>query len=224
MNPPHSETELARIYRLRFEKNQAYRQQVWQVLVARFFQKYVRPSDAVLDLGCGYGEFINQIRCGARFGMDLNPESPRHLAAGITFLPQDCSEPWALPDGELDLVFTSNFFEHLPSKSALAKTLDQAHRCLKPGGRLIALGPNIKYVPGAYWDFWDHYLELTELSLSEGLRNHGFEIERCVPKFLPYTMANAPQYPLILLRLYLALPLAWKILGRQFLLVAVVRT
>ena len=34
---------------------------------------------------------------------------------------------------------------------------------------MIALGPNIKYLPGSYWDFWDHFLCLTEMSLGEAL-------------------------------------------------------
>ncbi len=191
------------------------------MLTDKFFQKFIKPTDVVLDLGCGYGEFINQISCGKKFGMDLNPESPGHLDREVRFLQQDCSKAWETPAETLDIVFTSNFFEHLPSKEALGKTLEQARRCLKPGGKLIALGPNIKFIPGAYWDFWDHYLPLTELSLSEGLRNHGFEVELCLPKFLPYTMVNAPQYPIFLLRAYLAAPPLWKIFGRQFLLVAV---
>ena len=33
----------------------------------------------VLDLACGYGEFINTVRCRQKFGMDLNPDSPRFL-------------------------------------------------------------------------------------------------------------------------------------------------
>lgn len=215
--------ELESIYRLRFERNQAYRRAVWQVLVGDLFQKYIRESDAVLDLGCGYGEFINQVRCARKYGMDLNPESPRHLDANVQFLAQDCSQTWALPEASLDVVFTSNFFEHLPSKEALGRTLDQAGRCLRPGGRLIAMGPNIKRVPGAYWDFWDHYLPLTELSLGEGLRNRGFELEVCRERFLPYTMVNAPQYPVVFLRLYLALPIFWRLLGAQFLVVATKR-
>ena len=215
-----SGAELERLYQLRFQSNELYRQKVWRLLVREFFGRFVRPEDSVLDLGCGYGEFINQVSCAARFGMDLNPQSASHLGGDIEFLQQDCSETWGLPDAKLDVVFTSNFFEHLPSKEALGKTLGQARRCLKPGGKLIAMGPNIKFVPGAYWDFWDHYLPLTELSLSEGLRNQGFEVEWCAPKFLPYTMVNAPQYPLFLLRAYLALPFLWKVFGRQFLVVA----
>ncbi len=214
-----SGTELARIYELRFQSNRQYRRRVWQLLAREYFGRWVGPGDTVLDLGCGYGEFINEVACAAKFGMDLNPQSARHLGGDVQFLEQDCSETWTLPDAKLDVVFTSNFFEHLPSKEALGKTLSQAHRCLKPGGRLIAMGPNIKYVPGAYWDFWDHYLPLTERSLSEGLRNHGFEIQTCLPKFLPYTMVNAPRYPLFLLRAYLAAPWLWRVFGRQFLVV-----
>ncbi len=216
--------ELETIYGQRFAGKQEYRDRVWRVLIGHLFQKLIPDNAAVLDLGCGYGEFINQVACRAKYGMDLNPTTARVLAPGISFFQQDCSAPWPLVDGSLDVVFTSNFFEHLPSKQTLGAALDEARRCLKPGGRLIAMGPNIKYVPGAYWDFWDHYLPLTELSLSEGLRNRGFEIETCHPRFLPYTMVNAPEYPVFFLRIYLALPWAWRFVGKQFLVIAVRQT
>jgi SAM-dependent methyltransferase len=212
--------DLQRIYEARFQANLDYRRAVWRVLIDDFFQQFVRPTDAVLDLGCGYGEFINQVRCGQRFAMDLNPDMPRRVEAGVQTLRQDCSTDWQLPDNSLDVIFTSNFFEHLPDKAALGRTLDQARRCLKPGGRLIALGPNIKHLPGAYWDFWDHYLPLTELSLREALENRSFKLERCEAKFLPYTMAGGPRYPMFLLRAYLKLTPAWRVFGKQFLVVA----
>jgi len=217
---PEGSKELEVIYSQRFGGRQDYRIRVWQVLIRSFFGKFVPSDAAVLDLGCGYGEFINQIACRQKYGMDLNPTTGRILASDVSFLQQDCSAAWPLPDNSLDVVFTSNFFEHLPSKATLGATLEQAHRCLKPGGRLIAMGPNIKYLPGAYWDFWDHYLPLTELSLSEGLRTRGFRIEVCVARFLPYTMVNAPEYPLFFLRAYLAIPVAWRFFGGQFLVVA----
>lgn len=215
--------ELERLYGHRFEGRQEYRNRVWQVLASYFSRKFI-PSDAVvLDLGCGYGEFINRVNCSAKFGMDLNPRSPQLLAPGVRFLQQDCSEEWPLPDNSLGVVFTSNFFEHLPDKQTLGATLAQAHRCLKPGGKLIAMGPNIRFVPGAHWDFWDHHLPLTERSLCEGMRSYGFAIEVCVPRFLPYTMVRSPEFPLVFLRMYLALPIFWRLLGRQFLVIGVCR-
>lgn len=217
---PHSPADLQRIYEARFRESLEYRRAVWKLLVTDFFQDFVRPTDAVLDLGCGYGEFINQICCGSKFAMDLNPDAPRRVASDVKCLLQDCSTKWSLPDDCLDIVFTSNFFEHLPDKAALGTTLDEVRRCLKPGGRLVALGPNIKYLPGAYWDFWDHYVPLTENSLKEALENRGFHMETCLGKFLPYTMAGAPQYPLFFLRLYLRFRMAWRVFGKQFLLVA----
>lgn len=212
--------ELQSIYEHRFTTMLQYRNEVWQVLAGTFFQKYVRPTDAVLDLGCGYGEFINHITAGAKYGMDLNPRSPEFLAKEVKFLQQDCSTRWALPDNSLDVVFTSNFFEHLPDKLALRNTLQEAHRCLKPGGKVVALGPNIKYVQGAYWDFWDHFLCLTEMSLGEGLENNGYRVVESHARFLPYSMVSAPRYPIGLIRLYLALPVFWPLLGKQFLVVA----
>jgi SAM-dependent methyltransferase len=219
----HDGQELATIYRQRFEGQGHYRNQVWRVLIMHFFQRFIRPSDTVLDLGCGYGEFINNVRCGGKYGMDLNPVTAGVLSSGVRFLQQDCSAPWPLPEASLDVVFTSNFFEHLPDKRTLGETLVQAQRCLKPGGRLVAIGPNLKYVGGAYWDFWDHYLPLTELSLSEGLCSRGFQIESCHPRFLPYTMVNTPRYPLFMLRAYLAMPWFWPLFGKQFLVIGVRR-
>ena len=129
-----------------------------------------------------------------------------------------------MPDETLDVVFTSNFFEHLLSKESLRRTLDQAHRCLKANGRLICLGPNIKDLPGRYWDFWDHYLPLTEASLSEGMRLAGFDVERELARFLPYSMSQGFTPPLLFLQAYLRCPLLWRFFGRQFLVIGRKRT
>jgi len=215
-----TQQELSKIYHRRFVRTAAYRNRVWQVLTRDFFQQWVAPDATVLDLGCGYGEFINNIRAGRKIGMDLNPDAALRLASGIEFLNQDCSAPWPLPDNSLDVVFTSNFFEHVPDKASLNLALRHTLRCLKPGGRLIAVGPNIKYLHGQYWDFYDHHVYLTETSLGEAMEIEGFRIDVITPRFLPFTMEKAPEYPMFFVRLYVALPWLWWVRGRQFLLVA----
>ena len=205
---------------MRFERIAQYRTAVWKVLAREFFSRWIAADATILDLGCGWGEFINQVAAQRKYGMDLNPASPDKLNREVTFLYQDCSKRWELPDSHLDIVFTSNFFEHLPDKESLRRTLDQAFRCLKPGGQMICLGPNTKFLAGSYWDFWDHYLPLTELSLKEGLQLAGFTVDDMVGRFLPYSMSQGFTPPLAFLRLYLRLPFLWRFVGRQFLLVA----
>ena len=211
--------QLQRQYASRFAEIAEYRSSLWNVLIREFFSRWVKPSDTVLDLGCGWGEFINQVSAAKKYGMDLNPDAPSKLASEVTFLHQDCSQLWQIPDSHLDVVFTSNFFEHLLDKASLARTLAQAFRCLKPGGRLICLGPNVKFLAGRYWDFWDHYLPLTELALKEGCELAGFEAELVVAQFLPYSMSQGSRPPLAFLQLYLRLPFFWRIFGRQFLVI-----
>ncbi len=220
MSRPHGEHDLSRIYAQRFSANLTYRKRVWRVLVDSFFQSFIPRNGAVLDLGCGYGEFINQVQAGRKYAMDLNPDAAGYLSGETNFILQDCSQPWAVDEGSLDLVFTSNFFEHLPDKVALGKTLDHARSALREGGVLVAMGPNIKLVPGSYWDFWDHHIPLTELALAEAMTNRGFFIERRETAFLPYTMVGKSPVPLALVRIYLMMPMLWPILGKQFLVVA----
>jgi SAM-dependent methyltransferase len=221
MSLPHNESDLSRIYAQRFADNLEYRKRVWRVLIDSFFQKCIPRNATVLDLGCGYGEFINQVEAERKYAMDLNPDAPRYLSTDVEFIRQDCSQAWPVDEGSLDVIFTSNFFEHLPDKAALGRTLDHAHLALRKGGRLIAMGPNAKLVPGAYWDFWDHYIPLTESSLGEALENRGFSITRKDPAFLPYTMAGKKPAPLPFVRLYLALPVVWPLFGKQFLVISV---
>ena len=211
-------SELQRIYGTRFDGRTEYRTQVWKVL-APFFSRYFPRDGAVLDLGAGYCEFINNIDAHTKYAMDLNPDIRIRAEKDVTILQQDCAESWPVQEQSLDAVFTSNFLEHLPDKRAVSAVLSHAYRCLKPGGRLIALGPNIKYLSGAYWDFFDHYVELTEESLAEALSNCNFSVEFKVPRFLPYTMSNNRRYPMWMLRLYLATPAAWPVFGKQFLVV-----
>lgn len=215
-----SAAQLQKIYQQRFESTKAYRRKVWQVLIDAYFSRYVPRDAAVLDLGCGYGEFVNQVHASVRYAMDLNPDARAVVSEGVTFLRQDCAERWNLPADSLEVVFTSNFFEHLPSKAALSQTLEQAWRCLKMGGRLIAMGPNIRRVEGAYWDFYDHHLPLTEMSLGEAMRVAGFAIETSVASFMPYTLVGGREYPLAFVRAYLRLPLLWPLFGKQFLVIA----
>lgn len=215
-----SSEELRRIYHERFSGKLLYRRHIWKELVERVFSAWVPPESTVLDLGCGYCEFINEIRARKKYGIDLNPDAIRNAAPDVKVIRHNCSDPWPIPEASVDVVFTSNFFEHLPTKKDLSETLNQVLLALKPSGRLIAIGPNIRYVQGAYWDFYDHHIPLTDRSMAEEMRSRGFLIEYVKARFLPYTMSDQTRYPFWVLRAYLRLPLTWSLFGKQFLIVA----
>ncbi len=215
-----SNRQLAEAYRRRFGGREDYRTRVWRILCRYFYQRFMAPGQRVLDLGAGWGEFINQVPAAHKYAMDLNSDSARHLLPEVQFLERDCATTWPLESDSLDLVFTSNFLEHLSDKNAIERTLAEAWRCLAPGGRILCLGPNIRLVGGAYWDFWDHHVALTEASLEDVLRLTGFETEHCIAGFLPYTMSGGRPPPAFLLSVYLRLPVLWRVFGKQFLLLA----
>jgi SAM-dependent methyltransferase len=215
-----SDSVLTAQYRRRFEREQAGREAVWRVLVDAWFSRYVDGAQAVLDLGCGWGAFVNRVAVPRRYGIDLNADAARHLDGDVVLFHQSAADPWPLPDGSLDLVFTSNFLEHLPSRDAVLAALHEAFRCLRPGGRIVCLGPDIRYAKGHYWNFFDHVIPLTARSLSEAVELAGFRLERVIDRFLPYTLAGRRSPPAFAIRAYLRLRPVWRLLGRQFLVVA----
>lgn len=208
-----------KLYEKRFSKSAEYRGKVWQVLIDNWFSKWIPDNVTILDLGCGWGEFINQIEAKKKYAIDLNADAKKHLNDDVHFMNQKCSDKWDVADESLDIVFSSNFFEHLPDKETLSRTVQEAKRCLKSNGKIICMGPNIKYVGGAYWDFWDHHLPLTELSLRELFVLNDLHIRMCINRFLPYTMSDGKEFPLILLHLYLMLPAIWQFFGKQYLVI-----
>jgi len=212
---------LAALYRNRFPENEMARKNaIWKVLAHDYLQKFIKSSGTVVDVACGYGEFINNIRAKRKIGIDLNPEAVKFLNQDVEFNECAAAKLSSVINSGADTIFTSNFLEHLPDKQSLDRFLDQVLLSLKPGGSYIILGPNLRYLPGKYWDFYDHHLGLTHLSLSEVLRLKGFHIDLCIDRFLPYTtQGSLPTHP-FLVKLYLKFPFVWKFFGKQFFIVA----
>lgn len=184
------------------------------------FDHKIPDNATVLDLACGYGEFINNVKAAKKLAVDFNPDAPKYLNKDISFWHSLATDLSVVGNEVADVVFTSNFLEHLRDKKECDTVLAAVHNVLKPGGRFIIMGPNIRYAYKEYWDFYDHYLPLSHLSLAEGLRIAGFRIEENIPRFLPYTMNNSAPTADFLVKAYLATPMAWRFMGKQFLVTA----
>src|SRR5262245_66080301 len=101
---------LDRLYRNRFtDEDRRRRQELWRALCEGFFQRYVGETDTVLEIACGFGEFITNIKAARRIALDLNPDVARMLPPGIEFHRKDAMALASFPEAEVDVCFVSNF-------------------------------------------------------------------------------------------------------------------
>ena len=207
---------LKQLYDNRFDPQQKQAKLVlWRTLIDSFLQQYVSFDADVLDIGGGYCEFINQIRAKDKYLIDFNPDAQKFANSDVKVLNFNILDTEQLDFAKcFDIIFISNFFEHLENKQDLIANLIFCWQHLKPGGSLLVIQPNFKYCYKEYYDFIDHHLPITHLALQELLETMGFKIDVMIPQFLPYSTKGRPASPQ-LLKLYLKLPLLWKVLGGQ---------
>jgi len=207
------------LYTIRFSKEELdKKQKVWEVLCKHFFQRFISSEARILDLASGYCEFINNVECAEKYAIDMDPECLKWAKADVHTIRQSCTDLLNFPDNFFDLVFASNIFEHLKSKDEVESVIRQVRRILTPKGHILILSPNIRYCYKEYWDFFDHRIALSHVSIRETLMKNGFNIVKIVPKFLPYTIKSSLPSARVFVRLYLMLPLLWRIFGKQMLI------
>ena len=208
--------EIGKLYKSRFnELERQGKNDIWKVLCSSFFQKYIPKDSTILDIGAGYCEFINNIQCSVKYAVDLNEDTSHFANSDVKVFNCPSTALSFLPDVSVDICFMSNFLEHLKTKEEIIETLIEIFRVLKVNGKIMILQPNIRYLYKQYWDFFDHHIPLSDESLVEALQMSGFTVEQVLPKFLPYTTkGKIPKHPL-LVKIYLKIPIVWKIMGKQ---------
>jgi Methyltransferase domain len=208
-----------RLYEYRFRNvAQDRRDDVW-VVVAPMLYELLKCPRRVLDPAAGRCEFINAVPSTERWAVDAVAYGEGVAREGTNLIVSEIMQA-DLPLNYFDGVFVSNFLEHLLSQEAVATFLEKMRACISPGGRIAIMGPNFRYCSRDYFDFADHTVILTERSVEEHLYAAGFDIVAVHPRFLPYTFTGRlPSHP-ALVRAYLRLPLAWRIIGKQFLVIA----
>ncbi len=118
----------------------------------------VLPKGRLLDIGCGVGDFLLQIK---KLGWDIMGVEPSEQARTIAesrlgFKPLLPSEYSSLPDQSFDVITMWHVLEHVDDLKFQTKELK---RLLKPGGRLIIALPNYQSFDCQYyndkWAAWD---------------------------------------------------------------------
>ena len=211
--------DYGRLYEFRFrDVEQRARQTVWNE-IGPFVWKRMGCPHRVLDPAGGRGEFVNSIAADERWLVDLVDYPHRRTAPGVKVVIGDVLS-LDLPRDYFDGIFVSNLLEHLPDPDAVAGFLARMRETLAPGGVLAIMGPNFKYCAREYFDCADHVLALTHVSVEEHLIAADFELQEIVPRFLPFSFRSRLPASAPLARLYLQIPLLWRVAGSQFLLLA----
>ena len=193
-----------------------HRDKVWRH-ICHYLARWI-PADAeVLELGAGWCDFSNNVRAGRVVAMDIDKTVEAAASSAVTPVVGDCTDLADFDDASFDVVFASNLLEHLERPAATA-LLAEAHRVLRPTGRLILVQPNFRLNPGGYFDDFTHVAIYTDRSLQDYLVSEGWTVEHAEPRFLPLTMKSRASGLTFLVPFYLRSPV--RPLAGQMLVVA----
>lgn len=154
----------------------------------------LKPTDIVLDLGCGDGRLtaLQANRGRTIIGLD-NQELPLQFARrliqcdNVRFC---CGDGIALMfrAGVFDVVTCFDVVEHIP-QGKVTRLIDEVWRVLRRGGLFIVTTPNRNSLPNRLWGHRlsseKHYYEYNLSELHEVVCAHGFAIERATGIYLP---------------------------------------
>lgn len=190
----------------------ARREVMWRTLYRHYFMRMISADDCVLELGAGYGHFINQVNARRRIAIDQWPGFVDYLQSGVEGAVCSVTDLSFLASASVNFAFASNLFEHLGQED-FGSVLSQLKRVLVPGGTLNILQPNYYFAYREYFDDYTHRTVYSHTSICDLLEAQGYEVLNCQPRFLPLTIKSRLPVSPLLIRLYLALP--WKPMGKQ---------
>lgn len=203
-------------FQTRFVEDKS-RTKVWRA-INEYLQKYVDEQSCVLDLGCGYGDFIKGIKAKTKLAIDLNENLADNFKnTEVKFSAQSILERFSISENSTDIVFASNLFEHFNDEE-LEVIMLNIKRILKPTGKIILLQPNIYYAYREYWDDYTHKKAFSHVSLADFLSSQDFRVLNVYKKFIPFSLKSRLPKSYILTKLYLSSPI--KPFAKQMLIVA----
>jgi hypothetical protein len=196
---------------------EAKREKTWRYLTKYYFNKKIKSTDLIVEIGAGWCDFINNITCERRYASDIWDGVLTNADSNVKAYVSDASDFAFLKEEKADVIFASNIFEHL-SRDKLDEVIDSILINLNNSGKLIVLQPNFRLNPGRYFDDYTHVSIWTDVSMCAYLEAKGMKIQTCKPKFLPLTVKS--KFPVFgfLIKLYLIFPIKFQ--AGQMLIIA----
>ena len=188
---------------------------LWKTLCDAYFNKIVPNNAAVLELGAGYCDFINNIQAKKKYAIDIWDGVKEFAEQNVHAVTGDLTNLDFIDDESIDFVFASNVFEHI-SQEHLSDCLEILFKKLKSDGTINILQPNYKYAYREYFDDYTHVSIYSDISLADFLKANDFHVIEVKPKFLPLSIKSRLPVSPTLIKLYLRFP--FSPLGKQMLI------
>jgi len=188
-------------YTTRYAENVG-RSKVWKAIVEYLSKYWKLELPKIVDVGCGYGDFINHVQGGRLVAVDLNPDAEQYVKEGVEFFCSSATDLSFIESASMDLLFTSNLLEHL-TDSDLDSAICEFKRVLKAGGVVITMQPNYYYAYREYFDDYTHKKVFSHESLVDWFMANGFSLVSIEKRFLPFSLKSRLPKSYWLTKLYL---------------------
>ncbi|MCC6179577.1 MAG: class I SAM-dependent methyltransferase [Chloroflexi bacterium] len=98
----------------------------------------------ILDIGCGLGMYVDKFRrfSDEVYGVDVDPEKVAQASEWLPNISVAPGEHLPFEDGMFDVILLNEVIEHVDDDRL---TIQEAYRCLRPGGHIIIYAPNRLY-------------------------------------------------------------------------------
>jgi SAM-dependent methyltransferase len=133
--------------------------------------RHFAPEAKLLDVGCGTA-WLSE--CFSNYeGVDSSPDAVEGaVERGLRVQLADVGEALPFEDSEFEAVVLKDLLEHVGDPM---RTVREAHRVLRPGGRVFASSPDAqRWV----WDDYTHRRPFTRRGFRLLFADAGFEVER----------------------------------------------
>jgi len=181
------------------------RKGVWNE-IARYISKDCASIGTLLELAPGFCDFVNQFPAKRKICIEHNSSMKKYAAHDVEFHCDDATLLNEIATESIDLVFASNFFEHLNS-TQLDTIMPRIHQSLRKHGRLVLIQPNYRLCQEHYFDDETHQTIFSDKNIADFLNNYNLRVIKIIPGLLPFSMkSRLPKLP-ILTRLYLNSPI-----------------
>jgi SAM-dependent methyltransferase len=180
------------------------RKKSWRYLT-RYLQRYVSERDTVLELAPGYCFFINEIKAKMKFAVDIEPKVLEYAASNVEARIGNACDLKHVRDESVDVIFASNFLEHL-DWDELEVLMLEIKRVLSKHGRLILMQPNFALCYKTYFDDFTHRTVFTDKSLVDWLLSCDLTVTHVARRFLPMSLKGKVGYLYLLIPIYLRFP------------------